>query len=153
VTTLGKELEAAVDAAASNKPVAEVHKRVDAVLKDIEAAKSKGPTSSLSPAAVKAQVVANMLNRAAAQYQSSLGDKALEPYLDGLGFATAARRESEKLLPALKKSDKKAAAAIEAALKIANSAYPGMRRKESKADTGKFLAAASKAQLAVSGLR
>ena len=34
-----------------------------------------------------------------------------------------------------------------------NAAYPGMRRKDSKADTGRFLAAASAAQLAVSGLR
>ena len=153
VTALGKDMEAAVDAAASNKPVAQVRKLVDAVLKDIEAAKRKGPATSLAPVSVKAHVIADMLNRAAAQYQSALGDKALEPYLDGLGFSIAARKEAETILPALKKADKKAGTAIEVALKLANTAYPGMRRKDSKADTGRFRAAASAAQLAVSGLR
>ena len=153
MTTLGADLQAAVDAAAEKKPVGEVGKRVKTVLKSLKAAESKGPTSSASPLAVKARVVANMLNRAAAQYQASAGDTALEPYLDGLGFSTVARNESEKLLPALRKSNKKAAGAIVAALKIARTAYPGIKRPKTKVEAGTFLAAASAVQLTVSQVK
>ena len=149
VTALGKELEAAVDAAAAKKPVKDVGKLVQAVLRELQVAQSKGPTSTMTPVAVRARVVANLLERAAAQYQASLNDKTLEPYLDGLGFSTAAKIESEKLLPALRKSDKKAAVAIESALKFAKAAYPGIERPKKKVEPGKFLAAASSAQLAV----
>ncbi len=126
---------------------------MQAVLKELQVAESKGPTSTMPPDAVRARVVADMLGRAAAQYQASFADTTLEPYLDGLGFTTVAKKEAEKLLPALRKSnnksDKKAAAAIVSALKIANTAYPGIKRPKTKVEPGKFLAAASAAQLAV----
>ncbi len=151
VTTLGKALQDAVDAAAANKPVAEVRKLYQAVLNQLKAAESKGPTSSQSAASVKAKVVVDMLNRAAAQYAASRDDKALEPYLDGLGFAVAADKESAAVLPALRKADKKKADTLKTAIDLAKTAYPGIKRPaKAKVEPGKFLAATSAAQLAVS---
>ena len=150
VANLVKALQAAVDAAAANKPVPQVRKLVDAVLKELRGAEGKGPKSSEPPLAVKAQVMADMLNRAASQYSASIKDTTLEPYLDGLGFTTVARKEAARVLPWLRKTDKKKAAAVKSALDLANAAYPGIRRPTAKVEPGKFLAAASGALLAVS---
>jgi len=151
VTGLGQALQDAVDAAAANKPVAEVRKLYQAVLNQLKAAESKGPTSSQPAASVKAKVVVDMLNRAAAQYAASRDDKALEPYLDGLGFAVAADKEAAAVLPALRKADKKKADAVKTAIDMAKAAYPGIKRPaKAKVTPAQFLAATSAAQLAVS---
>ncbi|MDP2411453.1 MAG: hypothetical protein Q8M26_14360 [Pseudolabrys sp.] len=151
VTTLGKALQDAVDAAAANKPVAEVRKLYQAVLNELKAAEGQGPASSQPAAAVKAQVVVDMLNRAAAQFAASQNDKTLEPYLDGLGFAVAADKESAAVLPTLRKADKKKADALKAAIDMAKAVYPGIKRPaKAKVTPAQFLAAASAAQLAVS---
>jgi len=151
VTGLGTALQEAVDAAAAKKPVADVRKLYEAVLAQVKAAETSAPESSMTPLDVKTKVIADLLNRAAAQYAASQNDKALEPYLDGLGFATAADKEAAAVLPALRKSDKKKADAIKAVLDLAKTAYPGIKRPAaSKVAPAKFLAAASAAQLAVS---
>jgi hypothetical protein len=150
VTDLGKKLEAAVEAASAKQPAAQVRQRVRAVLDALAAAEKAGPASTAPAQATKAEVVANLLNRAATQYGVSLEDQALEPYLDGLGFAVAARTEAAKILPWLRSRDKRKAAAISAALALAKQAYPGIRRPRGKVPTGKFLAVSSSAMLAVS---
>jgi len=151
VTALGTALQEAVDAAAAKKPVAEVRKLYQNVLAQVKAAEAKAPESPEPPLAIKAKVIADLLNRAAAQYAASQNDKALEPYLDGLGFAVAAEKEAAAVLPALRKSDKKKADTIKAALDLAKTAYPGIKRPAAaKVAPAKFLAAASAAQLAVS---
>jgi hypothetical protein len=151
VKGLREAMEAAVDAGASKKPTVAVRKLVQDVLKALAAAEKAAPKSEQSALAVKIKVVADMLNRAASQYNASLGDKTLEPYLDGLGFATAARKEADKVLPQLRKSDKKKAAAFKTALDMAAKAYPGIKRPaKPPVRAGDFLAASSAAQLAVS---
>jgi hypothetical protein len=151
VTTLGKKLEAAVAAASSGSPAATVRRRVRAVLDALAAAGKAGPTSAAPALAVKADIVANLINRAAMQYGASLEDKNLEPYLDGLGFGLAAKREAAKILPRLRRLDKRKAAAISTALAITKDAFPGLPRpNEPKVPAGKFLAAASSAALALS---
>jgi hypothetical protein len=151
VTTLGRKLEAAVEAASAKKPIPQVRRRVQDVLAALAAAEKAGPLPSGPALAVKAEIVADLLDRAAAQYGVSREDKALEPYLDGLGFAVAARKEAAKVLPWLRGVDIRKAATLSAALKLASEAYPGVRRRGSgKVAPGKFLAAASAVKLAVS---
>src|SRR5690606_245400 len=149
VAGLGDALNAAVDAAVSKAPVAKVKSATDKVFAAIEAASEKAPKSSLAAPAVRTKVVAEMLERAASQYAVAARDPALEPYLDGLGFAVAAKREAETALPWLRKQDADKAERIEAALALAGKAYPGIARPKSPpVDTGEFLAAASSAKFA-----
>jgi hypothetical protein len=152
--SLGPALEAAVAAAVAKKPAADVRKRVNAVMKALAAAEKVGPKASGAREAVKAKVVADMLNRAAAQYKVSLSDKTLEPYLDGLGFAVAARTEAAKIASWLRKKDRKKAQAVSEAVKLASRAYPGINRpKTQPVEPGDFLAAASTVQFAVANLK
>ncbi|MBX3518998.1 MAG: hypothetical protein KF835_03165 [Xanthobacteraceae bacterium] len=153
VKDLGAKIEAAIAAANKNAPAPEVRKAVEAVQTALAGAEKAGPKSALSALAVKAQVIADMLDRAAAQYVLTLKkDSTLETYLDGLGFALAARTEAEKILSELEKSSAAAAKAIRAALDLASNAYPGLKRG-APADTAKFLAAASTARIAATNLR
>lgn len=154
IRDLGSKLEAAIEAATAKKPAAEVKKRVQAVLAGLTAAEKLAPSSPLSPAAVKAQVAADMLDRAAAQYGVVLKDSNLETYLDGLGFAMAARMQAAEILPALRKSDAPAAAALDKGLKFAAAAYPGIKRPaKPKVSSGDFLAAASAARIAAGAIK
>ncbi len=149
VTTLGQKMNDAVDAAAKNLPVAQVRQRVLAVLSAVAAAEKTAPRFAMPALAIKAKVVANLLDRAAKQYGVALKDKELEPYLDGLGFSLAARTEAPKVLPALRRADKTKAAAFTAALALAKEAYPGIHRPDTKVAADKFLAAAEAAVAAV----
>jgi len=153
VTGLGAKLEAAIDAANKKAPAAEVRKIVDQVYAALAEAEKAAPKSSLTPLAVKAQIIADMLDRAAAQYVLVLKkDSSLETYLDGLGFARAANREAASLLPELQKANPTAAAAIRNALEVTAAAYPGMKRG-APADAGKLLAAASAARIAAGNVK
>lgn len=154
VTDLGKKLEAAVDAASGNKPVAEVRRRVKDVYAALAAAEKSAPQSTASPQAVRTQVAAEMIERAAAQYAVLQKDQSLEAYLDGLGFAIAARSQAKPVLAWLRKVDGQKEKALRKALALADKAYPGIKRKTSpKVSVPDFLAAASGAKLAVSGLK
>jgi len=153
VEGLGKKLEAAVEAGNEKKPVADVKRRVNDVLAGLAAADKKAPKSSASPQAVRAQIVAELLDRAAAQYVVVQKDDSLEAWLDGLGFAIAARNEAKSLLPWLRKQDRKKEQAVQKALTLAGQAYPGIKRAaKGKVTEADLLAAASGAKLAVSNL-
>lgn len=153
VRNLGEKLEAAIASANRKAPIAEVKKNVEEVYAALAAAERAGPVSSLSPLAVKARVVADMLDRAASQYGLAIKkDATLETYLDGLGFALAAKNEAALILPQLVKVSPAAAKAIRGALELAAAAYPGMKRGNT-VDGAKFLAAASAARIATGDLR
>lgn len=154
VKGLGEKLEAAIESATAKKPSAEVRKRVQDVLSALTAAEKAAPSGELSPAAVKAQVAADMLDRAASQFGVMLKDSNLEAYLDGLGFALAARMQADTFLPALRKQNPKAAASFDAALKLSAAAYPGiMRPATPKVGASDFLAAASAATIAANSVK
>ncbi len=155
INDLGAKIEAAIAAANKKAPPAEVKQRVNDVYESLAAAEKAGPKSPLSPLAVKAQVIADMLDRAAAQYVLTLKqDATLETYLDGLGFAIAARTEAQAALAQLDKANPAAAKALRAALDIAGVAYPGIKQaKPPKAQASQFLAAASAARIATANLR
>jgi hypothetical protein len=150
VTDLGDKLNAAVDDAADNKPVDAVRKRVQEVLEALTRAEASAPKSDKPEMAVKTEVMAETLERAASQYRVGVDSTDLESYLDGLGFTLAAQAQAKAVLPWLGKEAPKKAAALRKALDLAGQAYPGMKRPAQKVDVGQFLAAASEARLAVS---
>ena len=115
----------------------------------------KAPKSDVSARAVRAQVAAELIDRAAAQYPVAQKDKAnLEPYLDGLGFAMAAKEQAGTILPWLNLQDAKKARAVQDAIAKLGQAYPGIARPEKpKVTEADLLSAASAAKLAVSGLK
>lgn len=154
VKDLGKKLEAAVEAAAAGKPVPDVRRRVNDVYAALKVAEKAAPKSSVPVQAVKAQVAAEMVERAAAQYAVIQKDKSLEPYLDGLGFAIAARGQAKDILPWLRKLDAQKEKALSKALALTADAFPGIKRPEKpKVPVSDLLAAASGAKLAVSNLK
>lgn len=155
VTDLGPKLEATVAAANDKKPPAEIKKRVNDVLAALNAAAKKAPKSEASVQAVQAQVAAELIDRAAAQYGVSEKDKAnIEPYLDGLGFRLAAVELARPIMPWLNKKDAKKARALQDAIAKLGKAYPGIARPDKpKVTEADLLTAASAAKLAVSGLR
>ncbi|MEM9168898.1 MAG: hypothetical protein AAGC56_04540, partial [Pseudomonadota bacterium] len=65
--------------------------QTDAILAALTDASAKAPASDAAPAAIAAGVVADQIERAAQQYVAAAGVDAYEPYLDGYGFAAAAR--------------------------------------------------------------
>lgn len=153
VTKLGPSLEAAVADAADKKPLKDIRRRVDEVRKALQDAGRRGPQAA-SPNRMQAYIVGELIERAAAQYAVSLNDKTLEPYLDGLGFAIAARREAAPVLASLRTTDKRAEAALQNALKLVLRAYPGIKRPAAPAvPASEMLVAASRARLAVSAYR
>ena len=82
-------------------------------------------------------------------------DKAnLEPYLDGLGFAMAAKDQAGAILPWLNRQDANKARAVQDAIAKLGQAYPGIARPEKpKVTEADLLSAASAAKLAVSNLK
>jgi hypothetical protein len=150
VTGLGDKLNAAVDDATEKKPVEIVRRRVKDVLDALTSAEAHAPKDDKPAMAVKTEVMAEMLERAAAQYHVSADSTDFESYLDGLGFTLAAQEQAKAALPWLEKQAPKKAAAVRKALDLAAQAYPGIKRPTQKLEAGKFLAAASEARLAVS---
>lgn len=153
VATLGEKLEAAVAAAAENKPLKDIRKHVENVRQALLDAGRHGPQPA-SLERMQAYLVGELIERAAAQYTIIQKDNTLEPYLDGLGFAIAARREAALVLKSLRQTDKPAAAALEKALRLLQRVYPGIKRPAKEAATeSELLVAASRARLAVSAYR
>jgi len=152
VTGLDTAMNAAVEAGTANKPVAEVRRRVAAVLDALARAEPLAPKGDKPAMAVKTEVMAEMLERAAAQYRVAADSTDFESYLDGLGFTLTARAQAKAVLPWLDKRAPAKAAALRKALDLANRAYPGIKRPARKVEVGPFLSAASEARLAVSRL-
>jgi hypothetical protein len=131
-----------------------VKRKANAVFAALAAAGKKAPKSKAPAQAVQAQVAAELIDRAAAQYAVALKDKNLEAYLDGLGFAIAARAQAKDALPWLKRRDPKKEAAMQRALTLAGHAYPGINRPaEPKVSLADLQTSASAAKLAVSNLQ
>lgn len=152
VKDLGTKIEAAIATANRKASAAEVKQAVDAVLAELASAEKAAPKSALSFLAVRAQILADTLDRAAAQYVlAAKKDATLETYLDGLGFSLAAQAQARDLLPQVEKTDPAIAKALRDALALVASAYPGLKR-DGAAHAAPLLAAASMARIAVSRL-
>ena len=128
-------------------------RKANAVFAALAAAQQKAPKSKLPGQAVRAKIAAELVDRAAAQYVAIQKDDSLEAYLDGLGFAIAARAEAKDALPYLKKIDPRKEAALRKAVALGGEAYPGIKRPEKpKVSVADLQSAASAAKLAVSNL-
>lgn len=150
---LEEALQTTVDLAVDKAPPRDVAIRVAKVLDLINSAETKGPDGSGSTP-VNAKVLADLLNRAAAQYRVIGTSTEYESYLDGLGFSLAAKALADKTLTALSKSAPDAAKALQEGLDLALRAYPAARRPaDLPVEAGAFQAAASRAQLASSSLK
>lgn len=152
ITGLGEMLGATVEMALAKAPPTALEAQVDKVLAALAAAAKKGPAGAEEPA-VRARVVADLLDRAAAQYTLAMGGTDQESYLDGLGFALAAQRRGADVLGWLEQKDAAGATALRQALALSARAYPGAKRPASPAvDAGLLLGAVSKAKFALADL-
>lgn len=152
VQGLGEALTKAMDLAGANPSPGALKKMVAALLEKLDQAAAKGPLGATS-LATRAKTLAQMLDRAALQYQAASKSTAYEPYLDGYGFTMAAARIARATLPELEKTNPSAAKALGQALKTAQSAFPGAQKPaQPTVEIGKFLAQASSAVLSVSGM-
>lgn len=155
VTTLGPKLEAAVNLASSkDASVEQVRRAVREVEVALVEAERGAPASLVDPSAVRAQIAAEMIDRAAQQYGPAMKTQEIESYLDGLGFFAAAQAEARRVMPWLRARDAQTADALQAALDLAATAYPGVKHPAAPpVDAGKFLSAASSAKLAMAKVR
>lgn len=146
---LGAAMQKAIEVALASAEPGQVESAVGEVLRAIDALIAKDQPTD----ATRAKIAAELADRAALQYWKASHEQRLEPYLDGLGFSLAAQHRATPLLASLQTTDKEAADALRAVLTIAGDAYPAAERPSAFAiEAGKFLAAASRAKIAVSRL-
>ncbi|MHA6289533.1 hypothetical protein [Maricaulis sp. CAU 1757] len=104
----------------------EIRARIDDVLSALDTASSHAPSSAMSDGGVHARVLADLIQRAALQYETAAAQpRAGEAYLDGYGFQKAARRYAGNHLEAVATRDADLAMRIGAALGALDRAYPG----------------------------
>lgn len=153
VTELGGRLNATVERAAAGAPNAEVRQAAEAVFAALTAAQRGAPPSQVEAQLVRTQVLVEMLDRAAAQYQSAMRASDLESYLDGFGFYASARASADGVLAWLTPRNADAAREIRTALELLARAYPSARRPaDPSIDADALVVAASRAKLAVSAM-
>jgi hypothetical protein len=134
---------------AKTSTLEDVRRAVRAVEVALVEAERGAPTSLIDPNAIRARIAAEILDRAAAQYETASSEKELEPYLEGYGFLLAARAEARRIAPWLRARDSQAADALQAALELGNKAYPGVKRPPTLIPSSAFVSAASAAKLAM----
>lgn len=146
-------MQRAGDLAFAEAPEDEVVAAVDEVLAAIDAAEAGAPSSTASPARVEAEVIAEMVDRAALQYRRAAAGDAGEAYLDGFGFFRAAQQRAARAEAAIAAVDAGAAEALRRSLATLAAAYPGARRPATlDSDPATLLAASSGLALAIGRL-
>ena len=100
---------------------------------------SFGNAGNISPGAVVPYMIPGVLKEAPGWLFKPGGPLAVRP---GYFF---------KVLPWLRKTDKKKAQTVEAAIKLSKAAYPGIKGR-GKVDPARFLASASAVEFALAGL-
>ena len=150
VTPFREEMESASTLALDSAPLAEVEQAVAAVRTALQAAEAHAPPPGAIPK-VQALVIADMADRAAAQYEVALREPGqLEPYLDGYGFTRAAALRAGRLGPELRAANLgPVLEAIEAMLAALAPAYPSASRPAAPADAAPVLAAAERLRQAL----
>ncbi|MGF1456059.1 MAG: hypothetical protein ACFB6R_11885 [Alphaproteobacteria bacterium] len=138
------------DLALSGAALADVKKAVAAVLSATDNAEQAAPAGALSRATLDAEVIADMVERAALQYQIVAGGAVGAAYLDGYGFAAAARLRADRSLAAIARDNADLAQAIRMAMEVLAGAYPtAVQPDPLKTDVAAVLAASSRLRLAL----
>ncbi len=116
----------AADRVLLGAPQDEVEAAADAVLAAVAEAGTKAPESDASAAAVEGAILADIIERAALQYQFILSGVAGAAYVDGYGYALAAKTRAETGLPVIEAASADAAEAFTQALDLLDRAYPSV---------------------------
>jgi hypothetical protein len=144
------ELSAASEAVFAGKDADAIAARADRILRTLEAAEAKAPSDGAANPDVAAAVIADMIDRAALQYEAARTSAEYGPYLDGYGFRLTAEAWREEHSAAIVRASPQVAQAIETALGQTRRAYPtAVRPAELSADPSTLLATASSVKLAL----
>ena len=150
----GPQMEKASELALANADTTAVEEAAKRVFDALGDAEQKAPASSgVTPESARAEVFADMLDRAALQYNVALKSADSEPYLDGFGFLAAAKARAETVIAELSARKPDAAEAARRALDAITKAYPTIERpKDAAVPAGELLAAASRPRIAPQGI-
>ncbi len=153
VEPFAQKLSDASAAVFAEESAEDLRARADDIIATLRAAGEKAPEGADSSAIVEAKVVADQINRAAAQYDSATRTDAYEPYLDGYGFYSTASAMLSDDRAAIEAAAPDFTAQADEVLAILANAYPGAARPEElDADKSALTAANSELQLLASGL-
>jgi len=121
----GDQLELAAAAPYDGSTDAEIRAAAAAVIAAIDAAENYAPQTDYSEAVVEAQVLTNMIVRAALQYEFAMGSDAPNgPYLDGYGFFRSAEVIADRRLDDIREVDRVVADALADAMTALAAAFP-----------------------------
>lgn len=134
---------------------AEIRASAEDLLAQMDEAESFAPDGADS-AAVQAEVIADMIERAALQYQLAMNEgpqTGETAYLDGFGLYSVAAKRADEHMDMIREASPEAADAIQAALDALGKAYPGANYPdEAPVDAETVLAASDAATQAVSAM-
>jgi hypothetical protein len=146
-------IEATVDAALGESTVGEVDARAEAVLAALRRAARQAPQDSRSAVAVQAEVLADLVDRAALLYQRVAADAGGDAYIDGYGFSRAAEALAAREAPAITAAAPVVGRRLDEALAMLREVYPSAREPDDhRIDPGAVLAASSRLSLSLGRL-
>lgn len=120
----GDQLERAAAAPYDGSTDAEIRAAAAAVIAAIDAAESYAPETHYTEAVVEAQVLTNMIVRAALQYEFAMAsDVPNGPYLDGYGFFKSAEVIATRHMDEIREQDSVVADALSDAMTSLAAAY------------------------------
>lgn len=128
----------------------QVSARTDTIIAALRAASLKAPDNGTAPAEVKAHVIADMIERAAAMYRIAAASGVYEPYLDGFGFYKIAETQFAASKDEIAGTNPEAAEAMTDAVAALALAYPDAAPQGAlTSDTTKLTVLASDVTLSV----
>ena len=148
------KMAATVDLAYSDADGDTVAAAARQVLTALDAAETKAPASVRSRLGVEADVLAEMIDRAALQYRyATESAEPGEAWLDGYGFYKTAQNRGAALLPQIENASAEAGEKVRAALDLLAEAYPSATPPADRPVTsGQLLAASSNVKLQIGQL-
>lgn len=150
VAAFDAELSAASEAVFAGEDAAAIAARADRILRTLKAAEARAPSGGAANPDVAAAVIADMIDRAALQYNAARTSPDYGPYLDGYGFRITAESWKDEHAAAIIRASPQVAQAIETALAQTRRAYPtAARPAELAADSSALVATASAVRLAL----
>lgn len=133
----------------------DIRASAEGLLAQMDEAEGFAPEGADTPA-VQAEVTADMIERAALQYQLAMNEGAETgetAYLDGFGLYSVAAKRADEHMDMIREASPEAADAIQAALDTLGEAYPGADYPdEAPVDAETVLAASDAATQAVSAM-
>ena len=128
----------------------QVSARTDEIIAALRTASLKAPDNGTAQAEVKAHVIADMIERAAAMYRIAAASGVYEPYLDGYGFYKVAEMQLAASKEEIAASHPEAGEAMTSAIAALDLAYPDAAPQDAlTADMSKLTVLASDVTLSV----